>query len=192
MRTAEKIRKTKETEVSVKLNLDGTGRSKVKTTIKYLDHLLESLSKHSLIDLEVTATGDLIHHIVEDVALVLGDALDEALKDKAGIYRFGYAYVTMDDSLSRAVLDLSGRSFHVVDIKLSRSKVEDLPKEDAVHFLQTLAQKAKINLHVQTLYGENDHHKLESAFKALALALRQGVTVDPRRGGEKPSSKGVL
>jgi imidazoleglycerol-phosphate dehydratase len=192
MRTAELSRKTKETDISVWLNLDGTGSSEIKTGIKYLDHLLESLSKHSFIDLKVEAEGDLTHHVVEDVALVLGDTLDKALRDKAGIYRFGYAYVTMDDSLSRAVLDLSGRGYPVIDIKLTRSKVEDLPKEDIIHFLQTFSQKAKINLHIQTLYGENDHHKLESAFKALALALRQGVSFDPRRGGENPSSKGVL
>ena len=192
MRVADRRRETTETQVSVKLNLDGTGVSKIRTGVKYLDHLLTSFSKHSLIDLEITAKGDLTHHIVEDVAIVLGETLDEALSDKAGIYRFGYSYVVMDDSLSRAVLDCSGRGYAVIEIKLGRSRVEDLPREDAIHFLQTLSQKAKINLHVQTLYGDNDHHKLESVFKALAVALRTAVSFDPRRGNVKPSSKGAL
>ena len=192
MRVAERMRETTETQVLVKLNLDGKGASKVRTGVKYLDHLLTSFSKHSLIDLEVTAKGDLTHHVVEDVAIVLGETLDEAMGDKAGIYRFGYSYVAMDDALSRVVLDCSGRGYAVIEIKLSRSRVEDLPREDAIHFFQTLSQKAKVNLHVQTLYGDNDHHKLESVFKAAAVALRTAVSFDPRRGNEKPSSKGAL
>jgi imidazoleglycerol-phosphate dehydratase len=192
VRVAEGKRETTETQVSVKLNLDGTGESRIRTGLKYLDHLLASFSKHSLIDLEVTAKGDLTHHVVEDVAIVLGEALDEAMGDKAGIYRFGYSFVAMDDSLSRVVLDCSGRGYAVIDIRLRRSRVEDLPREDAIHFLQTLSQKAKINLHVATLYGDNDHHKLESVFKATAVALRTAVSFDPRRGNQKPSSKGAL
>ena len=191
MRTCEKNRETRETQVRVQVNLDGTGTSRVDTTVAFLNHMLTSLSTHSMIDLEVEASGDLRHHIVEDVALVLGDTLRGALGDSHGITRFASAAVPMDESLAEAALDLSGRPYSVIGLGTQGERVEDMACEDATHFLQSLASSAHITLHVNVTQGGNDHHRIEAAFKALALCLRAAVRLDPARAGA-PSSKGVL
>jgi imidazoleglycerol-phosphate dehydratase len=184
-------RKTKETRVRIELNIDGKGSAEANTGIKFLNHLLVTLAKHSSFDLRVEATGDLAHHVVEDVGIVLGEALLSALGDKKGIKRFGFSYVTMDDSLSRAVVDLGGRPYYVADLNLQQNKIEDVMSEDIEHFLMSFALASKINVHVAVLYGKNDHHKIESTTKALALALREAASQDPRLDSV-PSAKGVL
>lgn len=191
MREAEYSRKTAETEVRVIVNLDGTGSSKVNTSISFLDHMLRSLATHSLIDLTVEAKGDLSHHIVEDVAICLGEALRRALGDATNIGRFGYAIVPMDCSLAFAAVDLSNRPYPKIDLKLEGKSIEDMRCEDIYHFLETLANSLRANIHVWVQYGANDHHKVEAAFKALALSLRWATSIDHRRTGV-PSSKGVL
>jgi len=191
MRTAEVSRKTGETDVYVKVNLDGSGAVEVGTGVEFLDHMLSSLATHSLIDVTARAKGDLKHHIVEDVAICLGEALLNALGDSKGIRRFGYAIVPMDCSLAYAALDLAKRPYAKVDLKLRGKKVEDLPCENIHHFLEVLAMALRANVHLWVQYGSNDHHKVEAAFKALALSLRQAVSIDPARRGV-PSSKGVI
>ena len=185
-------RKTTEVNITLELNINGKGKSNIKTHIKFLDHLLTTLAKHSLFDLTVKAEGDLKHHISEDVALALGEALNQALADKKGIRRFGSAFVPMDEALARAAVDLSGRPYANLDLKLGQLKIEDLKTEDITHFLISFAQTAKLSLHLTVLYGTNEHHKIEAAIKALAIALREAVTPDPRRADEVPSAKGVL
>lgn len=184
-------RSTKETQITVSVNLDGSGVSIISTPIKFLNHMLTSFSGHSLTDIEVTAQGDLKHHIVEDVAICLGEALNKALSDHAGITRFGYASVPMDCSLASASIDQSNRPFPVIDLKLQREIIEDLPTEDLEHFFESLAFSMKANIHVKVDYGRNDHHKAEASFKALALAFRQSVSFDPKIS-TVPSSKGVI
>jgi imidazoleglycerol-phosphate dehydratase len=192
MRRAKVERKTTEVNITVELNIDGKGKTNVKTRIKFLDHLLTTLAKHSLFDLTVKAEGDLKHHICEDVALALGEALNQALADKKGIRRFGSAFVPMDESLARAVVDLGGRPYCNLDLKLKRLKIEDLKTEDILHFFVSFAQASKLSLHLMALYGTNEHHKIEAAIKALAIALREAATPDPRRVDDVPSAKGVL
>jgi len=192
MRRAKVERKTTEVNITLELNINGKGKSNIKTHIKFLDHLLTTLAKHSLFDLTVKAEGDLKHHISEDVALALGEALNQALADKKGIRRFGSAFVPMDEALARAAVDLSGRPYANLDLKLGQLKIEDLKTEDITHFLISFAQTAKLSLHLTVLYGTNEHHKIEAAIKALAIALREAVTPDPRRADEVPSAKGVL
>lgn len=191
MRVGEVSRKTSETDVSVKVNLDGSGTFEVETGIEFLDHMLKSLATHSLIDITVKAKGDLTHHTLEDVAICLGEAVLKALGSASGITRFGYAIVPMDCSLALAAVDLAKRPYVVVDLKLRGKKVEDMPCENIMHFLETLAMALRSNVHILVQYGANDHHKVEAAFKALALALRQAVSLDSRRVGI-PSSKGVI
>ncbi len=191
MRVSEVLRETKETEVFVKVNLDGEGKAEVDTGISFFDHLLTSLATHSLIDITVRARGDLKHHIIEDVALCLGDALKKALGEGKKIKRFGYALVPMDCSLALSALDISRRPYPKIDLKLEREQIEDMPSEDINHFLVSLASSLGANIHIQVQYGENDHHKVEAAFKALALSLRQALSLDKRRKGF-PSSKGVI
>ena len=191
MRVGEVLRKTSETDVSVKVNLDGQGVAEVETGIEFLDHMLKSLATHSLIDITAKAKGDLTHHTLEDVAICLGEAVLKALGSASGITRFGYAIVPMDCSLALAAVDLAKRPYVVVDLKLRGKKVEDMPCENIMHFLETLAMALRTNVHIWVQYGSNDHHKVEAAFKALALALRQAVSLDSRRGGI-PSSKGVI
>ncbi|MEM3588054.1 MAG: imidazoleglycerol-phosphate dehydratase HisB [Candidatus Jordarchaeaceae archaeon] len=192
MRTAEIKRETLETKIEIKINLDGTGKGNVNTGIKFLDHQLLTLSKHSLIDLDIKAEGDLTHHVIEDVALALGDALTKALGKKEGIFRFGWAITPMDDALVLVSIDISGRSYVNLDLTLTESNIEGMEPEDIEHFLFSLAQTAKMNLHMKILYGDNNHHKVEALFKALALSLRQAVSLDPRRESEVPSLKGAL
>jgi len=193
MRKAKVKRETLETRVEVEINLDGTGKGNIQTGIRFLDHQLRTLSKHSLIDLDVKAEGDLNHHIVEDVALTMGEALAKALGKKKGIFRYGWAVTPMDDALVLVSVDIGGRSYAALDLSLSRAAIEDMEAEDVEHFLLSFAQTAKMNLHAKVLYGSNNHHKVEALFKALAISLRQAVSIDPRRGeSEVPSLKGEL
>jgi len=191
LRIAEVSRKTQETDVYVKVDLDASGRAEVKTGFAFLDHMLKSLATHSLIDITAKAEGDLRHHVTEDVSICLGEALRKALGKASGIRRFGYAIVPMDCSLAFAAMDLSKRPYAKIDLKLKGKKIEDTPCEDIYHFLETLASSLQANVHVWVQYGSNDHHKVEAAFKALALSLRQAVSIDPGRGGV-PSAKGVI
>ena len=192
MRKVKVERKTTEVTIIVELNVDGKGEAKAETGIRFLDHLLVTLAKHGLFDLIVKATGELKHHVSEDVALTLGEALHKAIAKKKGIRRFGSAYVPMDDSLARAVVDLGGRAYSIRNLKLIQPQIEDLKTEDIEHFFDSFAQASKSNLHLTVLYGSNDHHKIEAAVKALALALRQAVALEPRIGDKVPSAKGVL
>lgn len=191
MRTAEFSRKTRETDVYVRVNLDGSGMAEVEMDAAFCAHMVTSLATHSLIDIKVEARGDLKHHVTEDVAICLGEAIRRALGDSSGIRRFGYATVPMDCSLASAAIDVSGRPYARIDLKIEGEAIEDMPKEDIYHFLETLATSLKANIHVLVHYGANDHHKVEAAFKALALSLRQAVSIDPRRRGV-PSAKGVI
>jgi len=191
MRTGRSERKTRETHVKIELDIDGSGKSVIRTPIKFLSHMLTSLSTHSLVDLKVESQGDLRHHIVEDTALVLGSALREALETDGRVHRFGYAMVPMDCSLASCAVDVGNRPYSVVDIETDGAVVEDMAAEDIRHFFESLAVSLRANIHVRVEYGGNDHHKAEAAFKALALCLRQALSVDPRRTGV-PSSKGVL
>jgi imidazoleglycerol-phosphate dehydratase len=191
MRTEEVYRKTKETEVKVKVNLDGTGKVNVETGVPFLDHMVTSLATHSMIDINAKVTGDLRHHSVEDLAIGLGEALSKALGTRKGITRFGYAAAPMDCSLAFAAVDLVKRPYFKIDLKLRGKKIEDMPTEDINHFFESLATSLCANVHVYVQYGSNDHHKTEASVKALALALRQAVAMDPRRKGV-PSSKGVI
>jgi len=194
MRKAKIVRQTKETEISVSLNLDGQGKSKVKTGVGFLNHLLELFSAHSLIDLDLRAKGDLHvdqHHTVEDIAITLGQALKKALGDRKGIRRYGFAFVPMDEALARCVVDLSGRSYLVFSAKLSQRITKDLEAEMVEEFFRALAVNLGANLHLELLYGRNSHHQLEALFKAFAMAIRAACEKDPRRKGI-PSSKGRL
>jgi imidazoleglycerol-phosphate dehydratase len=184
-------RVTGETSISVTVNLDGSGSAQIDTPIGFLSHMLTSLSTHSMIDIRVKATGDLKHHITEDTALCLGRAIREALGEGEPIYRFGYATVPMDCSLASCALDLGGRPYHAVSLGLNGPTLEDVAAEDLTHFLESLATSLNANIHIKVHYGQNDHHRAEAAFKAIALSLRQAVTRDPRRRGT-PSSKGVI
>lgn len=191
-RTANVERKTKETDISLILNLDGAGESVVNTGIGFLDHMLTALSKHGRIDLTLSCKGDLHvddHHSVEDCGIVLGQAFKAALGDFRGIARYGYAYAPLDESLSRAVVDISGRPFADINLNLQRENIGNLSCEMLPHFLSSFATSAAITLHVDVLKGKNDHHRAESAFKALALALRAAIK---REGTDIPSTKGVL
>ncbi len=191
MRTEEVYRKTKETEVKVKVNLDGTGKVKVETGVPFLDHMVTSLATHSMVDINAKVTGDLRHHSVEDLAIGLGEALSKALGTREGIARFGYSAAPMDCSLAFATVDLVKRPYFKIDLKLRGKKIEDMPTEDINHFFESLATSLCANVHVYVQYGSNDHHKTEASVKALALALRQAVAMDPKRKGV-PSSKGVI
>ena len=193
-RAAEVRRRTKETDVRVRLVLDGVGASKVSTGVAFLDHMLELFARHGLFDLEVECRGDLHiddHHSVEDVAITLGQALAKALGDKAGIARYGEATVPMDEALCRAVVDLSGRFYLVYEVETRRQTIGNFSVELAEHFWRSFAEAARCNLHVDCLRGRNTHHILEGTFKATARALRRAVERDPRVEGV-PSTKGVL
>ena len=191
MRTSEVYRKTRETEVQVKVNLDGEGKASVATDVPFLDHMITSLATHSLIDITASVKGDLVHHCVEDLAIGLGEALNKALGTREGITRFGSAGAPMDCSLAFAAVDLVKRPYFKIDLKLRGKKVENMPTEDISHFFESFVTSLGSNVHVYVEYGSNDHHKAEAAVKALALSLRQAVAIDPRRKGV-PSSKGVI
>jgi imidazoleglycerol-phosphate dehydratase len=195
MRTAAVRRETRETSVSVELALEGSGRYRVSTGVGMLDHMLEQLARHGLFDITIDATGDIErdpHHLVEDVGLVLGQALDRALGERRGITRFGSATVPMDEALVLVAVDLGGRGHAGVELNFEREDLGQLPTENVRHFLEAFAREGRLNLHVRELAGENDHHRIEAAFKALALSLRQAVAFDERVGGEIPSTKEAL
>ena len=191
-RRTEFNRETSEVTITGALDLDGTGISEIKTGLGFLDHMLGAVARHGRFDLTLMASGDIEvddHHTVEDCAIVLGRAFDQALGDRAGITRFGYAYVPLDESLSRAVVDLSGRPWPEVSISFSRDTIGGVATENLIHFLSSFAIEGRMALHLDLIRGENDHHKAESAFKAFAVALRSAVSVD---GGGVPSTKGTL
>lgn len=193
-RAATVNRSTRETTVSVDLLLDGSGTAGVETGVGFFDHLLTALATHGLFDLQVETTGDLViddHHTVEDTALALGAAFAEALGDRAGIRRFGDARAPMDEALAEAVVDFSGRPYAVIDLELTTPYVGNLTTQNIPHALEAFARTAGLTLHLRSR-GSNDHHVAEAAFKALARALREALEVDPRRGGQVPSSKGTL
>lgn len=195
MRTATVQRTTKETDISIAINLDGTGEYHVTTGIGFLDHMVEQLSRHSLIDIRMDVKGDLHidqHHTVEDSALALGEAVAKALGDKRGITRYGEAHSPMDETLTRCVLDISGRPHCVWKSGFSQPRLGEMDTELFSHWFQSFSQTAGITLHIETLYGENNHHIAESMYKALARALRQAIEIDPRKGDMIPSTKGVL
>ena len=195
MRQASVARKTKETEISVTVNLDGTGVYAASTGIGFLDHMLEQLSRHSMIDLDVKADGDLhidYHHTTEDTGIVIGEAVKQALGDRSGITRYGSALVPLDEALTRVVVDCSNRPYLMWKVDFSRPKLGEMDTELFREWFQALAQAAGLTLHVDNLYGENNHHIIESSYKALARALRQAVTMDPRAEGVVPSTKGTL
>ena len=191
-RIAEKSRESSETTVTVKVNIDGKGEFNITTKVPFFTHLLQMIAKHGKIDLDVTADGDLDHHVIEDATMELAGAIKEALGDMKGIQRFGFAYVPMDESLARCVVDLSGRPYYVGDLKMQGLDIEGMKVEDIEHFMLTFAQNLKANVHVEVLYGENDHHKVEAATKALALALRMAMKIDTSLAGIIPSTKGKL
>lgn len=195
MRTASVERNTKETQISVSLNLDGSGTYDVSTGIGFLDHMLEQLSRHSLIDLTVKAEGDLhidFHHTTEDTGIAIGEAFAIALGDRKGITRYGSAYIPMDETLSRVALDISNRPYLIWRVDFSKPKLGDMDTELFKEWFQAFAQAAGITLHVDNLYGENNHHIVESCYKGIARALRQAIEIDPRKADEVPSTKGVL
>lgn len=195
MRTATVRRDTTETKIAVTVNLDGTGVYRVATGIGFLDHMLEQLSRHSLIDLDVAVDGDLHidqHHTTEDSALAIGEAVSKALGDRRGITRYGTAYAPMDEALTRCALDISGRPFLVWTLAFTQEKLGEWDTELVEHWFHSFAQTAGLTLHIENLYGRNNHHLVESAFKALARALRQAVELDPRKADTVPSTKGTL
>lgn len=187
-------RKTRETDITLSVNLDGTGASSAKTGVGFFDHMLDLLARHALIDLNISAAGDLhidAHHTVEDVGIVLGQAIEKAIGDKRGINRYGWAIVPMDESLAQVALDLSGRAALVFNVKFTSPVIGDFATELVEEFFNAVAQNAKMNLHINVPYGRNSHHIAEAIFKSFARALRMAVTIDPRDTGV-PSTKGSL
>ena len=188
-------RKTKETEITATVDLDGTGAYDIKTGIGFLDHMLEQLARHSLIDITLAAKGDLHidhHHTTEDSGIVLGQAIAKALGDKQGITRYADVHLPMDETMTRVAVDVSGRPYLIWKVAFSRDKVGDMDTELFREFFQAFAQNAGITLHVETLYGENNHHIAETCFKGLARALREAIALDGRQAGRVPSTKGSL
>ncbi len=195
MRQATVERKTKETQIRTTVGLDGTGIYKVATGIGFLDHMLEQLSRHSLIDLEVEAKGDLhidFHHTTEDTGIAIGQAFSQALGDRGGIVRYGSAMIPMDETLTRVSLDASNRPYLIWKVNFSKPKLGEMDTELFKEWFQAFAQAAGLTLHVENLYGENNHHIVESCYKGLARALRQAIEIDPRQAGRIPSTKGSL
>jgi imidazoleglycerol-phosphate dehydratase len=195
MRLAEFSRKTAETDISIALNLDGAGKTEINTGLGFLDHLLANFALHGLFDLRLHAQGDLHvdpHHTVEDVALVLGSAFDQALGERRGIVRMGDAFTPMDETLAHVAVDLSGRPYAVVQVEWKTPAIAQIPTSLFTHFLESFAITARGNLHACVLYGRDDHHQAEALFKALARALEQATRLDPRRAGHIPSTKGSL
>jgi len=188
-------RATKETQIEATVNLDGTGVYDVSTGIGFLDHMMEQLSRHSLIDIHLRAKGDLhidFHHTTEDVGIALGEAVSKALGDRKGIVRYGEATIPMDETLTRVALDASNRPYLIWKVAFTRPKLGDMDTELFKEWFQAFAQNAGLTLHVENLYGDNNHHIVESSFKALARALRASIAIDPRKADAIPSTKGVL
>jgi imidazoleglycerol-phosphate dehydratase len=195
MRSATVKRKTKETDIAVSVALDGTGQADIATKIGFFDHMLEQLARHSLIDISLKAKGDLHidqHHTVEDAGIALGMALRQALGDLRGITRYADVHLPMDEALTRCAIDISGRPYLVWKVAFTRGKIGDFDTELFREFFRALAQNAQITLHIETLYGRNNHHIAETCFKALARALRAAVSIDPRQKDRVPSTKGRL
>ena len=195
MRKSEVKRKTKETSIVCALNIDGTGKNKISTNVGFLDHMLEIFSIHSLIDLNIKAKGDTnvdLHHTVEDCGIVLGAAIDKALGEKKGINRYGFYYVPMDECLSRSVIDFSGRSDFIWDVRLKLKKLGSMDTELFPEFFKAFAKTSRTNLHIKNLYGTNNHHIIESCFKAFARSIRMAVNIDKKILNKIPSSKGSL
>jgi imidazoleglycerol-phosphate dehydratase len=195
MRRASVSRKTKETQIEAEIDLDGQGRSDISTGIGFLDHMLDQLARHSLIDITLKAKGDLhidYHHTTEDTGIVLGEAVAKALGERRGIARWGEATVPMDETLTRVALDASNRPYLIWKVGFSKPKLGEMDTELFKEWFQAFAQHAGLTLHIENLYGENNHHIVESCFKGLARALRAAVAIDPRKAGEVPSTKGVL
>ncbi len=195
MRTGTITRKTSETAIAVEVDLDGTGAYEVSTGIGFLDHMIEQFSRHSLIDVKLKVAGDLHvdqHHTTEDSAIALGQAIAQALGDKAGIGRYGTAYSPMDEALARVSLDISGRPWLVWKAGFSQPRRDEMDTELFEHWFQSMAQAVGITLHIELLYGQNNHHIIEGIFKGFARAMRQAVELDPRKGGAVPSTKGQL
>lgn len=195
MRIGKVERRTKETEIMAEVNLDGQGRSEIATGIGFLDHMLDQLARHSLIDLTCKAKGDLhidYHHTTEDTGIAIGEAVSKALGDRKGITRYGEATIPMDETLTRVALDASNRPYLIWKVNFSRDKLGEMDTELFKEWFQAFAQNAGLTLHVENLYGENNHHIVESSFKALARALRQAVEIDPRKSDAIPSTKGTL
>ncbi len=194
-RTATIARKTKETDIIATIALDGTGAYDIKTGIGFLDHMLEQLARHALIDIKLAAKGDLhidYHHTAEDSGIVLGQALAKALGDRAGIARYADVHLPMDETLTRVAIDVSGRPYLIWDVKFSRDKLGEMDTELFKEWFQAFAQNAGITLHIANIYGDNNHHIAETCFKGLARALRTAITLDPRQAGRVPSTKGTL
>ena len=194
-RTATVERNTRETRIGATVNLDGTGQSQVSTGIGFLDHMIEQISRHSLIDIKLEAKGDLhidFHHTTEDTGYVIGEAVSKALGDRRGIARWGEALVPMDETLTRVALDCSNRPYLIWKVNFTKPKLGEMDTELFKEWFQAFAQAAGVTLHVETLYGENNHHMVESCYKGLARALRQAISIDPRKAGAVPSTKGVL
>jgi len=195
MRKAEVGRETKETQIAVAVDLDGSGRYDVSTGVGFLDHMLEQLSRHSLMDLTVRATGDLhidFHHVTEDVGICVGEAVSQALGERKGIVRYGSALIPMDETLTEVAIDLSNRSYLIWKVAFSKPKLGEMDTELFKEWFQAFAQSAGATLHVWNQYGDNNHHIVESCFKGLARALRQATAIDPRKADEVPSTKGAL
>jgi len=186
-------RQTKETSITVSVNLDGTGKTSIKTGINFIDHLIVSFGKHAMIDLKVIAKSNdkIEHHLIEDTAITIGLAIDKALGNRSGITRFSYASVPMDESLAEASIDLVKRPFWKLILLIKRNKIEDVSKEDLEHFFQSLLQNLNSCIHLTVKYGENDHHKVEAAIKSLAVALRTAASIDKKQKGI-PSTKGSM
>jgi len=195
MRTAKVKRKTKETDIFCEMNIDGTGQNEISTGIGFFDHMLQIFSHHSLIDLKLKAEGDThvdFHHTVEDTAYVLAEAINKSIAEKRGINRYGFFYITMDDSLSRTVIDFSGRPELVWKVNLSLKKVGEMDTELFQEFFKAFSNESKCNLHIENFYGDNNHHIIESCFKSFARSIRRALTVDERIKNIIPSSKGKL
>lgn len=195
MRTAEVTRNTQETQIQIRINLDGTGKQTIETGVPFLDHMLDQIARHGLIDMEIKACGDLhidAHHTVEDVGIAFGQALSQAVGSKAGIRRYGHAYVPLDEALSRVVIDLSGRPMLTYDIPFTRARIGDFDVDLTREFFQGLVNHAQMTLHIDNLRGINAHHQCETVFKAFGRALRMALEVDERQAGAIPSTKGVL
>lgn len=195
MRTGQIVRKTEETDIAVSVNLDGTGTYAVSTGIGFLDHMIEQFSRHSLIDIECRVVGDLHvdqHHTTEDSAIAIGQAIAQALGDKRGITRYGTAYSPMDEALARVALDISGRPVLVWKVEFTQPRLGEMDTELFEHWFQSIAQAAGITLHVECLYGQNNHHVIEGVFKGFARAMRAAVEIDPRKADAIPSTKGQL
>jgi len=184
---------TKETAVTVQVNIDGTGKTNVKTGLSFIDHLVTSIGKHAMIDITVNAKSNdgIVHHLAEDVAIALAQTIDKALGDRTKITRFGYALIPMDDALAYVSIDLVKRQYQRMELRLTRDTIEGMPKEDLEHFVRSLVQNLNACTHVIVHYGDNDHHKVEAALKALAVALRMATSIDKRRKGV-PSTKGAM